>query len=110
MNKWTIKNRYPLPLIPELINQVKGVSLFSKFNVGWGYNNVQIKEGDEWKATFVTNLGLFEPQVMFFGLTNCPITFQTMMNAIFEEELWKGWVSIYMNDILIHMDQNVDKH
>jgi len=110
VNEWTIKNRYPLPLIPELINRVKGATLFSKFNVRWGYNNVRIKDGDEWKAAFTTNQGLFEPRVMFFGLTNSPATFQTMMNEIFAAELREGWVSIYMDDILIHADENVDNH
>ena len=52
-------------------------------DIRWGYNNVRIKEGDEWKAAFRTNRGLFEPLVMFFGLTNSPATFQTMMNDIF---------------------------
>jgi hypothetical protein len=110
VNEWTIKNCYPLPLIPELINRVKGATLFSKFNVRWGYNNVRIKEGDEWKAAFITNLGLFKPQVMFFGLTNSPATFQTMMNEIFITELREGWLSIYMDDILTHMDSNLSKH
>ena len=110
INEWTIKNRYPLPLIPELINRVKGATLFSKFDVRWGYNNVRIKKGDEWKAAFITNQGLFEPRVMFFGLTNSPATFQTMMNEIFQEELREGWVSIYMDDILIHTDSNLPRH
>ena len=99
VNEWTVKNCYPLPLIPELINQVKGATLFSKFDIQWGYNNMRIKEGDKWKVAFVTNLGLFEPRVMFFGLTNSPATFQAMMNGIFAEELQEGWVSIYMDDI-----------
>jgi hypothetical protein len=110
VNEWTIKNRYPLPLIPELINRVKGATLFSKFDVRWGYNNVRIKEGDEWKAAFITNQGLFEPRVMFFGLTNSPATFQAMMNDIFMEELREGWVSIYMDDILIHTDDDLLNH
>ena len=110
INEWTIKNRYPLPLIPELINRVKGATLFSKFDVRWGYNNVRIKKGDEWKAAFITNQGLFEPRVMFFGLTNSPATFQTMMNEIFQEELREGWVSIYMDDILIHTDSDRPRH
>jgi hypothetical protein len=83
LNELTIKNRYPLPLISELINQLKGAKYFTKLDVRWGYNNVRIKEGDEWKAAFRTNRGLFEPLVMFFGLTNSPATFQTMMNDIF---------------------------
>jgi len=95
INQWTIRNKYPLPLIPQLINRTRGRTLFTKFDVRWGYNNVRIKEGDEWKAAFVTNEGLFEPLVMFFGLTNSPATFQMMMNAIFEEEI-RGWV---VNDL-----------
>ena len=110
LNQWTICNRYPLPLIPELINQVKEASVFSKMDVHWGYNNVRIKEEDQWKAAFITNQGLFEPRVMFFGLTNSPATFQTMMNAIFAQELREGWITIYMDNILIHMDQNKERH
>ena len=59
---------------------------------------------------FITNQGLFEPRVMFFGLTNSPATFQTMMNAIFAQELREGWITIYMDDILIHTDQNKKRH
>ena len=110
VNEWTIRNRYPLPLIPELINRVKGSTLFSKFDVRWGYNNVRIKDGDEWKAAFITNQGLYKPRVMFFGLTNSPATFQTMMNAIFAEELLEGWVTIYMDDILIHTPDDLSLH
>jgi hypothetical protein len=57
---------------------------FTKLDVQWGYNNVHIREGDEWKAAFRTNQGLFEPLVMYFGLTNSPATFQTIMNGIFQ--------------------------
>ena len=110
LNEWTIKNRYPLPLISELITRVQGASLFSKFDIRWGYNNVRIKEGDEWKAAFITNQGLFEPRVMFFGLTNSPATFQTMMNAIFAEELRENWLTIYMDDILIHTTDDKVAH
>jgi Reverse transcriptase (RNA-dependent DNA polymerase) len=110
LNEWTIRNTYPLPLIPELIARVKGAALFSKFDVRWGYNNIRIKQGDEWKAAFVTNKGLFEPKVMFFGLTNSPATFQTMMNAIFKEELCEDWLTIYMDDILIHTKDDVEYH
>jgi reverse transcriptase-like protein len=75
LNKWTVPNQYPLPLINDLIYDLAGYCLFSKFNVRWGYNNIRIKEGDEWKATFKTSEGLFEPTIMFFGLTNSPATF-----------------------------------
>ena len=110
VNEWTIRNRYPLPLIPELINRVKGSLLFSKFDVCWGYNNVRIKASNEWKAAFITNEGLFKLRVMFFGLTNSPATFQTMMNAIFAQELREGWVTIYMDDILVHTADDLPLH
>src|SRR5712675_3514289 len=101
LNEWTIRNRYPLPLIPQLINRVRMKKLFTKFDVRWGYNNVRIKKGDEWKAAFITNEGLYEPTVMFFGMTNSPATFQAMMNAIFEDEIREGWLTVYMDDMLI---------
>ena len=70
-------------------------------DIRWGCNNIQIKEGDEWKAAFKTNRGLFEPTIMFFGLCNSPATFQNMMNDIFREEITKGEMEIYMDDILV---------
>src|SRR5712664_1356826 len=70
-------------------------------DVRWGYNNIRIKEGDEWKAAFRTNVGLFEPTVMFFGLTNSPATFQSFMNAIFKPLIDRGVVAVYMDDILV---------
>ena len=73
-------------------------------DVRWGYNNVRIREGDEWKAAFRTNRGLFEPTVMFFGLTNSPATFQTMMNDILRDLIDEGHVTVYLDDILIFSD------
>ncbi len=101
LNEMTIKNRYPLPLISELIDKLCGAKYFTKLDVRFGYNNVRIKEGDEEKAAFRTNRGLFEPTVMFFGLTNSPTTFQWMMNDIFRDLIGEGKVTIYLNDILI---------
>ena len=83
VNDATIKNRYPLPLISELVDKLKGSKIFTKLDMRWGYNNVRMKEGDEWKAAFRTNRGLYEPTVMFFGLTNSPAMFQAMMDHIF---------------------------
>ena len=74
---------------------------FTKLDVHWGYNNVQIKEGDEWKAVFRTNHSLFEPLVMYFRLMNSPATFQAMMNEIFEDLITEGIISVYLNDILV---------
>ena len=104
LNEITIRNRYPLPLVSELMDKLKGAKYFTKLDVRWGYENIRIKEGDEWKAAFVTNRGLFEPTVMFFGLTNSPATFQNMMNDIFRDLLLAGHVIIYMDDILIFTD------
>ena len=101
LNAMTIKNRYPLPLISDLVNQLRGVKFFTKLDVRWGYQNVRMKEGDEWKAAFRTSRGLFEPLVMFFGLTNSPSTFQTMMNEIFQDLIMEGVVCVYLDDILI---------
>ena len=89
------------PLISELVNNLRDARYFTKLDVRWGYNNVHIKEGDEWKATFRTNRGLFKPLVMFFGLTNSPATFQTMMNNIFRDLIAKGVVCMYLDNILI---------
>jgi hypothetical protein len=101
LNAITQKNRYPLPLIDDLIHQLKGTRYFTKLDVRWGYNNVHIREGDEWKATFRTNQGLLEPLVMYFGPTNSPATFQTMMNKIFQDLITEGVVSVYLDNILI---------
>ena len=83
-----IKNTYPLPLILEIIDKIKasGAKYFTKFNVQWGFNNVHIKDGDQWKAAFKTNLRLYEPTIMFFGLCNSPSTFQAMMNDTLKDE------------------------
>ena len=100
LNDWTVKNAYPLPLISELIDKLKGAKYFSKMDVRWGYNNIQIRKGDEWKAVFKTNRGLFEPTVMFFRMCNSPATFQNMMDMMFEDIIEKGSTVIYMDDIM----------
>jgi hypothetical protein len=102
INQWTICNAYPLPLIPKLIDWLDECSLYTKFNIHWGYNNVRIKKEDEWKAAFITNKGLFESAVMFFGLMNSPATFQTMMNSIFANDIAKKWLMVYMDNMAIH--------
>jgi hypothetical protein len=102
VNKWTKKNHNVSPLIPSVIDQLAGCTLFTKFDIQWGYNNIQIKPGDEWKAAFLTLEGLFEPMVMFFGLTNSPAMFQMMMNTIFRREVQEGWFSIFMDDGIIY--------
>jgi len=109
LNAMTMKNKYPLPLIPELIAKLCGAKYFTKLDVWWGFNNVRIKEGDEWKAAFRTNRSLYEPLVMFFGLTNSPATFQTMMDNIFEDLISEGMVVVYLDDILI-FTETLEEH
>ena len=82
LNEITIKNSYPLLLISDVLARLHNAQYFSMLDLCWGFNNIQIKKGDEWKAPFSTNRGLFKPLVMFFGLCNSPATFQTMMNDI----------------------------
>src|ERR1700678_3227797 len=101
LNDFTVKNAYPLPLISEIMEKVKGAKYFTKLYVRWGYNNIRIKKGDKWKAAFKTNQGLFELTVMFFGMCNSPATFQAMMDAIFIDIIERCIIIIYMDDILI---------
>jgi len=101
LNEVMVKDAYPLPLIPDLINKLQSARYFTKFDVRWGYNNIRIKEGDEHKAAFKTPLGLYEPMVMFFSLCNSPATFQRFMNMIFKALIESGHVVVYMDDILI---------
>jgi hypothetical protein len=107
LNEHTIKNAYPLPLISELLDKLKGAKRFTKLDVRWGYNNVQIRDGDQWKAAFKTNKGLFEPTVMFFGMCNSPATFQSMMDEIFGDMIDDCIVIVYMDDIFIFAPDEV---
>ena len=102
LNTGTIKNAYPLPLISDLMEELRGSTVFTKLDLRAGYNNVRIKEGHEHKAAFKTSRGLFEPLVMFFGLCNSPATFQKMMNKLFKDMIDEGWLKIYMDDLLLH--------
>ena len=72
-----------------------------KMDLRWGYNNVRIKEGDKWKATFTTLEGSFEPMVMFFGLTNSPAMFQAMMNELLRDLINTGKVATFIDDVII---------
>jgi Reverse transcriptase (RNA-dependent DNA polymerase) len=95
-----VKNTYSLPLILEIMDKLKGAKYFSKFDVRWGYNHVQIRSGDKWKAAFKTNRGLYEPTVMFFGMCNSLATFQAMMDKIFKKKIKKDLIIVYMDNIL----------
>src|SRR5439155_2483015 len=100
VNSITKKNVYPLPLQEVLTEEVRGADKFTKLDLLWGYNQMRIREGDEWKTAFKTPWGLFEYLVMPFGFTNAPAAFQHMMNDIFRDMLGRN-VAIYLDDILI---------
>ena len=83
LNQHIIKDKTPLPLINKVIDKLKDAKYFNKLDLTWEYNNVQIKEGNKWKVAFLTNKGLFELKIIYFGLYNSPGTFQWMMTSIF---------------------------
>ena len=107
LNKVTILIRYPLPLMNEPRDRVRGAKMFTKLDLKSWYNLIQIKEGDKWKTAFHTCYGLFEYKAMPFGLTNAPATFQNMMNEIFRDMINSG-VVIYLDDILIYSENEQD--
>jgi hypothetical protein len=104
LNQHMIQDCYPLPLILEIFDSVKQDKYFTKLDVRWGFNNVRIREGNKLKVAFITNEGLFEPTMMFFGLTNSPATFQQMMDMIFRKAIMTKRVKVYVDDILIHSE------
>ena len=101
LNKVTIANRYPIPLMNELQDRVRGAKIFTKLDLKNGYHLIRIKEGDEWKTAFRTRYGLYEFLVMPFGLSNAPATFQAMMNNIFADMLDNGTIA-FLDDCLIY--------
>ena len=108
LNVITRKNVAPIPLIPELIDKLLGARFFTKLNIRWGYNNICIREGNEWKTAFKTPMGLYESLVMNFGLCNAPATFQTFMDEQFKDLIATGHVVVYLDDILIFADNEAE--
>jgi len=101
LNDQMVKNNYPPPLITDLINNMGSKKVFTKMDLRWGFNNMRIKEGDEWKGAFTMHVGSFEPTVMFFGMTNLPATFQAMMNEILRDLINEGKVAAFVNNVLV---------
>ena len=100
LNKVTIHNKYLIPMMTELKDQVKDSRIFTKLDLKDGFNLIRIRKGDEWKTAFRTRHGPYEYKVMPFALVNAPATFQTMMNELLREFLDDG-VVVYIDDILI---------
>ena len=96
-----MKNNYALPLISDIIKNIGTKKIFMKIDLRWDYNNVRIKEGDEWKMAFMIPEGSFEPTVMFFWLTNSPVTFQVMMNELLRDLINTGKVVTFIDDVIV---------
>jgi len=109
LNDQTIKNNYPLLLITELIDNMGSKKVFMKMDLRWRFNNVRIKEGDEWKGVFTTHIGSFEPTVMFFRMTNSPTTFQAMMNEILRDLINEEKIAAFVDDVLVETEME-EKH
>ena len=98
-----IKNNYPLLLISDLIDSIEK-KVFMKIDLRWGYNNVRIKEEDEWKAVFSIPEGAFELTVMFFRLTNSPVTFQAITNYLLRDMIEAGDVAAFIDDVMVRTE------
>jgi hypothetical protein len=101
LNEVTIKNKYPLPRIEDLFDQLRGASVFSKIDMKLGYHQLRIRLSDIPKTAFITKYGLCEFMIMSFGLTNAPSYFVYLMNSVFMDYLDK-FVVVFIDDILIY--------
>jgi hypothetical protein len=100
LNAIMIKDRYLLPLIHKIQDQIRGAKWFTKLDITNAYNHIQIAEGDEWKTAFRTKFRHFKYLVMPFGLTNAPASFQRFINKVLQEYL-HSFMIVYLDDILI---------
>jgi len=107
LNKVSIKNKYPLPRIDDLFDQLQGARYFSKIDLRSGYHQLKIREHDILKITFRTRYGHFELLVMSFGLTNAPAVFMDLMNRVFKPFL-DSFVAVFIDNILVYLQGRED--
>ena len=105
LNKWTIKNNYPLSPILDIVENISTKKVFTKLDLWWEYDNVWIKEEDKWKVVFTNLEGLFKPTMMFFKLTNFSAMFQIIINEISWDLINTRKVASFIDDVIVGMEE-----
>ena len=105
MNKWTIKNIYPLPLISDIVENTSTKKVSTKLDLQQDYNNVGIKKEDKQKIVFMTLERSFKSTVMFFGLTDFPAIFQTIMNKILQNLINTRKVASFIDNVIMGIEE-----